>query len=271
MRDKDLCKVMQDLLPLYVEGSCSEGSCSLVEEHTAQCEECRALLRAMRLPLEVEPLPETGKISSQNALKKVRRRSWGSVLAVALAVALVVGLAIGTSACWRGDATPRNEEAAAAMDAALEIWQEEGAAAFVDALDPTLDYEFICSVAENGQGDTITAEEAARWKELGQKAFVEMWRSSVKRVLTEAEARGTTLKEYEYRSMSQGGTRSQEAWYSLWQVTFSDGQQGALDFMWSDGRLTLYWAGDAEEESKALFDALRAVVSDYELDGNGGT
>lgn len=262
MKDKDLCKVMQDLLPLYVEGSCSEGSCSLVEEHTAQCKECQALLRAMQMPLEVEPLPETGKTSSKNALKKVRRRSWRSVLAAALAVALIMALAIGTSACWRGNATERNEEAMAAMDAALEIWQEEGAEAFVDALDPTLDYEFICSV---------TTEEAERWKALGEKAFVERWRSAVKRVLAEAEARGTTLKEYEYRSMSQGGTRNQEAWYSLWQVTFSDGQQGALDFMWFDGRLTLYWAGDAEEESKALFGALRAVVSDYELDGNGGT
>lgn len=265
MKDKDLCQVMQDLLPLYVEETCSEQSRVLVEEHTAQCEGCRKLLQAMQTPLEAELCPETGKAPSKNALKKVRQRSWRSVLAAALAVALVVALAIGASACWRGDATQRNEAAVEDMETALSIWQEEGAAAFVDALDPTLDYEFICSVAEGKPSEVLTKEAAAYWKELGQETFVEAWRSAVKACLTG----DATLKEYAFESMSQGGTRIEDGWYSLWQVTLSDGKKGALDFMWSDGRLTLYWAGNAEEGAETFFRDLRSVICEYNLEESG--
>ncbi len=37
------CKIVQDLLPLYAEEICSEGSRAYVEEHLAECAECRIM------------------------------------------------------------------------------------------------------------------------------------------------------------------------------------------------------------------------------------
>ena len=38
------CKMIEDILPLYVDGVCSEESRAAVEEHLAQCESCREKL-----------------------------------------------------------------------------------------------------------------------------------------------------------------------------------------------------------------------------------
>lgn len=45
MTDKKLpCDVVQDLLPLYVDGVCSADSRQLVEAHLAECDDCRRVL-----------------------------------------------------------------------------------------------------------------------------------------------------------------------------------------------------------------------------------
>ena len=41
------CRVAEDLLPLYHDEVCSAESRALVEEHLAECEACRDLLRKM--------------------------------------------------------------------------------------------------------------------------------------------------------------------------------------------------------------------------------
>ena len=47
--------IVQDLLPLYHDGVCSDKSRAAVEEHLKTCEDCRAALTAMDAPLpEVE-------------------------------------------------------------------------------------------------------------------------------------------------------------------------------------------------------------------------
>ena len=38
---KVTCKVIQDLLPLYVDGVCAPDTAALVEEHLASCPACR--------------------------------------------------------------------------------------------------------------------------------------------------------------------------------------------------------------------------------------
>ena len=37
------CEIMQDLLPLYVDGACSETSAAMVKEHLETCPECKTL------------------------------------------------------------------------------------------------------------------------------------------------------------------------------------------------------------------------------------
>ena len=81
------CKIVGDLLPLYVDGLTSEDSGQFIEEHVAQCPACRALLEQMRAPLETEPSEEVADYAA--ALRKRRRcRIRRGILAAVLAVIL---------------------------------------------------------------------------------------------------------------------------------------------------------------------------------------
>lgn len=42
------CPVVRDLLPLYMNNSCSEESVNLIEEHLKNCPDCRAVLEDMK-------------------------------------------------------------------------------------------------------------------------------------------------------------------------------------------------------------------------------
>ncbi len=47
------CNVVRDLIPLYIDGCCSEESASIVKEHIENCDACRKLLEEMRKPADV--------------------------------------------------------------------------------------------------------------------------------------------------------------------------------------------------------------------------
>lgn len=55
------CKVIQDLLPLYVDSCCSQESAKLVEEHIALCDTCKNLYENMKTPYEVKETPQAPK------------------------------------------------------------------------------------------------------------------------------------------------------------------------------------------------------------------
>ena len=45
---KNNCDIVQDLLPLYLDGICSEGSRKFVEEHISECEKCSGTLSKLK-------------------------------------------------------------------------------------------------------------------------------------------------------------------------------------------------------------------------------
>jgi len=51
------CNVIKDLLPLYIDGCCSEESVAIVEDHIRECAECRTLLEDMKMPSKDELMP----------------------------------------------------------------------------------------------------------------------------------------------------------------------------------------------------------------------
>ena len=89
------CDVIRDLLPLYADGCCREGSKALVEAHLTECAGCRTAFEEMtgQLPLAEEP-PEPEAAPAEKVLKKgmkkVRRRWIASTLVTVLVVALAV-------------------------------------------------------------------------------------------------------------------------------------------------------------------------------------
>ncbi|CAC9928828.1 hypothetical protein PEPCOX59622_00444 [Aedoeadaptatus coxii] len=43
------CKIIEDLLPLYIDEVCSEESKKLIEEHLSECSQCNEKLNRMKL------------------------------------------------------------------------------------------------------------------------------------------------------------------------------------------------------------------------------
>ncbi|MDR1070377.1 MAG: zf-HC2 domain-containing protein [Gracilibacteraceae bacterium] len=66
------CEIIKDLLPLYLDGVCSNDSKAAVEDHLLGCDKCQAELRAMQKPL---PLDRTEQnLDEAEAVKNLSRR-----------------------------------------------------------------------------------------------------------------------------------------------------------------------------------------------------
>ena len=66
------CDIIRDLLPLYVEGVVSEASRQLIEEHLAECADCREYLKLLQ-----EDFPEAEETSFADetaSLRKIKRK-----------------------------------------------------------------------------------------------------------------------------------------------------------------------------------------------------
>lgn len=97
------CNVIDDLLPLYLDGVCSAESGALVEEHLQECPDCRRKAAALRQE-EEEPVPahlEEAKSVEELARElecKVRLRR--TLLVAAAAVLLLVAGIVGFRALY---------------------------------------------------------------------------------------------------------------------------------------------------------------------------
>ena len=90
--------IVQDLLPLYHDGVCSDKSRAAVEEHLQTCEACRAALTAMDAPLpEVEKAADDAAVAVKKISgewKRGKRRAYiiGVIVAVVVCAAAAVGI-----------------------------------------------------------------------------------------------------------------------------------------------------------------------------------
>ena len=88
------CNVIEDLLPLYADGICSEDSKTIVEHHIALCPECKSKLEAMTAKIEPD---KSGKIPSEpeNPFKKTRTH-YVRLVAVTICICALIAIpAIG--------------------------------------------------------------------------------------------------------------------------------------------------------------------------------
>lgn len=83
------CEIINDVLPLYVEGIASNSTKKMVEEHIAQCPECSGKLKEMQKEINI---PADDIIAPMSFLKKSLYRKKLSVIILSVMVSL--GLAI---------------------------------------------------------------------------------------------------------------------------------------------------------------------------------
>ena len=86
------CEIVQDLLPLYIDGVCSESSSRLVSDHLAECKECKAIETKIRdTKIEAIVGKETESVLDRHA-KKERGAAWkaGAIIASILCFPVVI-------------------------------------------------------------------------------------------------------------------------------------------------------------------------------------
>ncbi len=79
------CNVIADLIPLYIDDTCSRESAELVEEHVKTCGDCSKLMERMRAE-GIEPKKRAPVFESSRLIKSVRK----SILTVMLSLSVML-------------------------------------------------------------------------------------------------------------------------------------------------------------------------------------
>ncbi|MGI6254190.1 MAG: zf-HC2 domain-containing protein [Acutalibacter sp.] len=95
------CTVVKDLLPLYHDNVCSPETAALVEEHLQECESCQKefhkLQEAPTTSLTLDTIPqkrETKFLEGLNQMKRMLRKKWVKIAALAVVATLVVTIGL---------------------------------------------------------------------------------------------------------------------------------------------------------------------------------
>lgn len=95
MNNNISCNVVNDLLPLYALGECSEDTKMLVEAHTAECEACRTAVSLFGEESETAIVPFDEKKAISDFSAKLRRRNIiRTLICTVLALAILIGGAV---------------------------------------------------------------------------------------------------------------------------------------------------------------------------------
>lgn len=96
------CEVIQDLLPLYCDGVCSEMSLELIQSHLHGCDRCRKELRLMQLPVNFEE--DAVEIHAAEAAsvfwKKKKRSAFRKGMGIMLVLLSLLGFLV--AGCFLG-------------------------------------------------------------------------------------------------------------------------------------------------------------------------
>lgn len=136
------CQIVQDLLPLYVDGACSGDSRAAVEEHLAACEDCMREAEAMRASVALPPAEEetVRRMTGKKAFRRVRRRVIALVLAVLLMIplgTLSIHQALGEGVCFT------NIAAIVQARSLLNSLKNGDYETAVEAMEPKVEYDTI--------------------------------------------------------------------------------------------------------------------------------
>ncbi len=84
------CGIIQDLLPLYVDGACSQSSLEMIKEHLESCPECREIYQKMcsHTSEEILQKEKDGVISRHS--RKLRRRKILTIISSVVLTLIIV-------------------------------------------------------------------------------------------------------------------------------------------------------------------------------------
>lgn len=96
------CTVIEDMLPLYIDGICADETEALVEEHLCQCPKCCDMMEKMRTTMALPEEPEN--LKPLQAIQKQWEKSKRTALqkGICLALAALVLVVSVLSGVWYG-------------------------------------------------------------------------------------------------------------------------------------------------------------------------
>ena len=136
------CEVILDLLPLYVDGDCSQGSKDLVEEHLKRCPKCMKQFDSMTKNVPIACVPD-----KDISLKRMFRKIWIGTVIVSLLLFIMISPIVYN---WRKlmgygpGITDSNRKDVKNMERIMDIWKEEGYEAAINEMEPKVLYEELC-------------------------------------------------------------------------------------------------------------------------------
>ncbi len=105
---KNACKIVQDLLPLYLENMVSDETAAFIKEHLDGCSQCFAELESMKSGEEMEPEAKKAEPITEDeivkAIKSVRKKFRKKAFCVAgmiVAVLVVCSMILRFFPVWR--------------------------------------------------------------------------------------------------------------------------------------------------------------------------
>lgn len=90
-QNKRECKIVQDLLPNYVENLTDEVTNEYIQEHIKTCDECRKALESVNTDIQVEELNQDREIKY---LKKVRSKIRRTIMLALLIIVIVASCVV---------------------------------------------------------------------------------------------------------------------------------------------------------------------------------
>ena len=91
------CKVIEDMLPMYYDGVCSNESATLIEEHLKECSQCSHILSDLRCEIGIPEKPVDDLKPLEGIQKKWKKSKWTYIrrgICITLAALLLVTAAL---------------------------------------------------------------------------------------------------------------------------------------------------------------------------------
>ncbi|WP_294144993.1 zf-HC2 domain-containing protein [uncultured Clostridium sp.] len=88
------CKIIQDLLPLYVDGLTSDSSNQAVKEHLEECRECRSILEKLETPIGE---PDGAEVKELDFLKTLRKKNKRIIRAAAILLGVILAAVLAAA------------------------------------------------------------------------------------------------------------------------------------------------------------------------------
>ena len=117
------CEIVQDLLPLYVDGACSESSTEMIKEHLSSCSACTEIYQRLCSHTNEDVLQNEKSAVVARHGKMVKRKR---VMAIILAVVFTLTAVLACINLWPASVDYGNSEVYSRqdMDEALKLIKE---------------------------------------------------------------------------------------------------------------------------------------------------